>query len=118
MDQQSKLKKLLDILTEWLTYSKLYSKVDVELVTRSNRLAATYREFEEYGERRKEMVSIQDEKIPTTEYIRVVYSRPKVDWRGENGFESIEFPLTDLDARLEHYRNKLRNIKEKLQVTE
>ena len=114
MDRDKKLQKLNSILQEWLQYSNLYTKVNVEVVSKTNLLTAKYTKVVEYGEEKTVMKSTEYEKIPTTEYIKITYSCPKVGWRGESGFESIEFPLTDIDKRIEHYENKVRNLKGKV----
>jgi len=44
----------------------------------------------------------------------VKYKSPRFEWMSPSGFESIEFPLEDLDKRIEHYKNKLKYLKEKL----
>lgn len=114
MDKDKKLQKLNSILQEWLNYSKLYTEVNVEVVSKTNLLTAKYAKVIEYGEEKTIMKSTEYEKIPSTEYVKITYSKPKVGWRGESGFESIEFPLTDIDKRIEHYENKVRNLKSKV----
>jgi len=45
----------------------------------------------------------------------VKYKSPRFKWMTPSGYESIEFPFEDLDKRIEHYRNKLKCLKEKLE---
>ena len=86
MDRDKKLQKLNSILQEWLNYSKLYTKVNVEVVSKTNLLTAKYAKVIEYGEEKTIMKSTEYEKIPPTEYVKITYSKPKVGWRGESGF--------------------------------
>lgn len=119
MDKENKLKKLLEILTEWLTYSKLWSDVRVEVITKTKIERVKHEIRKDKYDSDYQFTDQYTEKIPPTEYVKITYFNQKIDKFMENrGSESIEFPMDDLDTRLEHYRNKLRNIKEKLQVTE
>lgn len=125
MDKENKLKKLLEILTKWLVYSKLWNSAIVETIhrtkvervkheTRKKWIGPGPDDYMEYP-----YTEQWTEKIPSTEFVKITYFSQKTDkFVDDKGFESIEFPMEDLDTRLEHYRNKLRNIKEKLQVTE
>jgi len=91
MNNEEKLNKLVEILQEYVKYLKTYSEVKVEV---SN-------------------LKLHDKTKYDIEYIRVTYHKVKLPYLSPNGFECIEFPMSDLDKRLEHYRNKLKNIKEK-----
>jgi len=113
MDRDKKLEKLNNLLQEWLPYSNLYTKVGVEIINKNVLLTVNYKKITEYGEEKTIMESTQYEDIPSTEYVKITYSQPKVGWRGKSGFESIEFPLTDIDKRIEHYESKVRNLKNK-----
>ena len=84
MDKETKLKKLLSILTEWLNYSKAWKQVEVKEVHKNKR-----------------------------DYILVKYFDPKLPHFESTDFESIEFPIEDLDRRIEHYDSKVRNLKNK-----
>lgn len=41
----------------------------------------------------------------------VKYKSPRFNWMHPTVYESIEFPLEDLDKRIEHYRNKIKIFK-------
>ena len=110
MNSDEKLAKLVSILLEYANYLKLYSEVEVTRFTKTTLMCATYG-TDELG--RTVTTSISDKKIPPTEYIKITYKKPRLDWMCVNGFESIEFPMENIDRRIEHYRNKLKNIKEK-----
>ena len=43
--------------------------------------------------------------------ITITYKKPRVNCYT---FQSIEFPMTDIDLRIEHYTNKIKYCKEKL----
>ena len=47
------------------------------------------------------------------DYILVKYFDPKLPHFESTDFESIEFPIEDLDRRIEHYDSKVRNLKNK-----
>ena len=113
MDRDKKLLKLIAILNAWLKYSKLWTKVDVKIVSKTNLLTASYKKVTEYGEEKTIMTSTQYERIPLTEYICVTYSGPKDNWKGKIEFQSIEFPMEKLDKRIEHYENKVKYLAEK-----
>ena len=55
--------------------------------------------------------------IEPTPYLRVTYYEPKSPTAEGNEFQSIEFPEEDLDKRLEHYRNKVKYVKERKNET-
>ena len=113
MDRDKKLQKLNSILQEWLTYSNLWNETKAELIvktkvekvkheTRKDKYGNDYQFTDQYVE-----------KIPPTDYVKVTYFNPKRENFGKNDYESIEFPLTDIDKRIEHYENKVRNLKSK-----
>ena len=88
MDKDKKILKLTSILNEWLKYAKLWSNVKVELYTKSD-----------------------------VEMVKVIYFNQKIEKFMDNiGYESIEFPMTDIDKRIEHYENKVKYLSEKLDI--
>ena len=88
MDKDKKILKLTSILNEWLKYAKLWSNVKVELYTKSD-----------------------------VEIVKVIYFNQKIEKFMDNiGYESIEFPMTDIDKRIEHYENKVKYLSEKLDI--
>ena len=113
MDKESKLKRLTEILNEWVTYMKLFKDVRVEVITKTRidtNKQYTYKDCHGY-----EQVGniLGFEKIPPTEFIRVTYYKcTKEGW--DNVFQGIEFPMEKLDKRIEHYENKVKYMKEKL----
>ena len=111
MNNEEKLNKLLLILNEYVNYLKLYSEVEVNVFTKTVLLCATYK-LDEFG--RTITDELYEDKIKPTEYVMVKYKTPRLSWMSPSGFESIEFPLENLDKRIEHYKNKLKNVKEKV----
>ena len=43
--------------------------------------------------------------------VTITYKKPRINCYV---FQSIEFPITDIDLRIEHYTNKIKYCKEKL----
>ena len=115
MNEDEKLKRLTSIVQEYVKYLKLYSEVEVTKFTKTTLMCAALGE-DEFG--KTVTLGLFDKEIPPTEYIKVKYKTPRLDWMCPNGFESIEFPLENIDKRIEHYRNKVNYFKEKLQKTE
>lgn len=111
MNNEEKINKLLTILNEYVKYLKLYSEVEVNVFTKTILLCSTYK-LDEFG--RTVTDKLTDDEIKPTEYVMVKYKTPKLNWMVPSGFESIEFPMEDLDKRIEHYKNKLKYIKEKV----
>ena len=83
MDKETKLKKLLSILTEWLNYSKLWNEVKVEVIAKTEVERVKY-------EPRKKQIGPKDtdvmeyiytiqwiESIPKTEFVKITYFNPK-----------------------------------------
>ena len=112
MNNEEKLNRLIAILNEYVNYLKLYSEVEVSVFTKTILLCATYK-LDEFG--RTVTDKVYTDKIKPTEYVMVKYKSPKFEWMAPSGYESIEFPLEDLDKRIEHYKNKLKYLKEKLE---
>ena len=112
MNNEEKLNRLIAILNEYVNYLKLYSEVEVSVFTKTTLLCATYK-LDEFG--RTVTDKVYTDKIKPTEYVMVKYKSPRFNWMNPTGYESIEFPLEDLDKRIEHYRNKLKCLKEKLE---
>ena len=113
MDKEKKLQKLNSILQEWLQYSKLWNEIEVTTSTKTKVERVKH-------ETRKDKYGIDYtftdqwiEKIPPTEFVKVRYFNPKRDNFEKNDYESVEFPYTDIDRRIEHYENKVRNLKSK-----
>lgn len=111
MNNEEKINKLLTILNEYVKYLKLYSEVEVNVFTKTTLLCSTYK-LDEFG--RTVTDKLTDDEIKPTEYVMVKYKTPKLNWMVPSGFESIEFPMEDLDKRIEHYKNKLKYVKEKV----
>ena len=113
MDKDKKIQLLREVLQEWLKYSKLWNQVEVRIITkfsvervkseiRKNSHGEDYLYTDQYTER-----------IPPTEYIRVRRFDPKLPIFECSDHETIEFPMVDLDRRIEHYQNKVKYLKEK-----
>ena len=113
MDRDKKLQKLNSILQEWLTYSTLWNQAEATLIVKT-KLEMVKQEIrrDKYGSEYT-FTDQYTEKIPPTDYVKVRYFNPKRDSFEKNDYESIEFPLTDIDKRIEHYENKVRNLKSK-----
>jgi hypothetical protein len=119
MDRDKKLEKLNNLLQEWLPYSTLWNSAEAVIIvktklervsheTRKKRIGPGENDFVEY-----QYTTQWVEKIPPTDYVKIRYFNPKKDNFERNDYESIEFPLTDIDKRIEHYENKVRNLKSK-----
>ena len=113
MDKEKKLQKLNSILQEWLQYSIFWNEVEVttsiktkvdkvKYETRRDKYGVDYKYTEQWVE-----------KIPPTEFVKIRYFNPKTDKFCRTDYESIEFPYSDMDRRIEHYENKVRNLKSK-----
>ena len=111
MDREKKLQKLNSILQEWLQYSKLWNEIEVttSIKTKVERVKHETRK-DKYG-MEYQFTDQFIEKIPPTEFVKVRYFNPKMSNFGVNDYESVEFPYTDIDRRIEHYENKVRNLK-------
>lgn len=94
------LDALRSVLRERLPYMKVYTDVSVYTEEKTTRV---------------EMINgrMVDVPIQKTMYVVVEYNKPKLNFMNQNGFERIEFPILDLNKRLEHYRNKLKYEREK-----
>ena len=113
MNNDEKLKRLIEILQEYVKYLKTYKQVEVTVFTKTKLLVANYSTRKnEYGID-ETICTLEDKKIEPAEYIKVKYYDVKLPYLSPNGFESIEFPIENIDRRIEHYRNKLKSIKEK-----
>lgn len=114
MDRDKKLQKLNSILQEWLTYSVTWNEVEAILIVKTKIEKVKY-------EIRKDKYGLEynftdqyTEKIPPTDYVLIKYFNPKKSNFEKNDYESIEFPLTDINKRIEHYENKVRNLKSRV----
>lgn len=114
MDREKKLEKLDGILKEWLNYSKLWNEVSVTIVTRT-KVERVTREPRRTKDGLDYFYTEQFiDKIPPTEFVQVKYFNPKIDSTEKDEFQTIEFPLTDLDTRIDHYENKVKTLKSKV----
>lgn len=119
MDREKKLQKLNSILQEWLQHSKLWNEIEVTTSTKTKveRVKHETRKrgmpgFDHYIEYTH--TECWEETIPPTEFVKVRYFNPKRANFEKNDYESVEFPYTDIDRRIEHYENKIRNLKSKI----
>lgn len=113
MTKENKLNKLEEILKEYVKYLKVYKQVVISTEVKNKVLKATYSNIVNNYGITEQVSKLEEIGIEPTEYVKVKYFDVKLDYLNENGFESIEFPAEDLDKRIEHYRNKLKYIKEK-----
>ena len=113
MDRDKKLEKLNNLLQEWLQYSTLWNEVEAVLIvkTKIEKVKHEVRR-DKYGSEYT-FTDQYTEKIPPTDYVKIKYFNPKKDNFERNDYESIEFPLTDIDKRIEHYEDKVKNLKSK-----
>jgi len=117
MTPELKLEKLKELVNTWVNYLDLWKNVTVHTVTKTeknNTTTVTIRD--EYGREREGIHTVVEE-VPPTTFVRVIWHTPKGKWKNilhPKGFEAKEFPLSDIDKRIDHYKYKLRSIKEKL----
>ena len=113
MDKEVKLQKLTEILNEYVQHLKLFKEVKVELFNKTKletNKQYTYKDchgYEQIGN------ILGCEKIPSTEFVKVTYIESRIP-EFDGIFQSIEFPVSDLQKRIEHYRGKVDRIKEKI----
>lgn len=119
MNKEEKLNKLSNILNEYVGYMKMYQSVDVKTFTKTKTLVPKYIiGTDPYtNESMQTCVAVVEEPIQPTEFVCVKYHTPRPELRkqfDEIFFESIEFPVEDLQKRIEHYERKLKYVKEKV----
>lgn len=113
MDKETKLQKLKSLIEEYVTYLDGYSEATMEVILKDKILVDVKKKVVEYGEEKEITDRIVENPIPLSEFIKITYNKPKVD--KAYSFKSIEFPIENIDKRIEHYRNKINNCKLKLQ---
>jgi hypothetical protein len=120
MDRDKKLEKLNNLFQDWLPYSTLWNSAEATIIvktklekvsheTRKKRIGPKDEDFVEY-----QYTEQWVEKIPPTDFVKIRYFSPKRDNFGSTDHESKEFPLEDIDRMLDHYENKVRNLKNKV----
>lgn len=109
MDKETKLQKLKSLIEEYVTYLDGYSEATMEVILKDKLLVEVKNKVVEYGEEKEVVERITEQNIPLSEFIKITYSKPKVD--KAYSFKSIEFPIENIDKRIEHYRNKINNCK-------
>ena len=114
MDKETKLQKLKSLIEEYVTYLDGYSEATMEVILKDKILVDVKKKVVEYGEEKEITDRIVENPIPLSEFIKITYNKPKVD--KAYSFKSIEFPIENIDKRIEHYRNKINNCKLKLCV--
>ena len=112
MDKETKLQKLKSLIEEYVTYLDGYSEATMEIILKDKLLVEVKNKVVEYGEEKEVVERITEQNIPLSEFIKITYSKPKVD--KAYSFKSIEFPIENIDKRIEHYRNKINNCKLKV----
>ena len=109
MDKETKLQKLKSLIEEYVTYLDGYSEATMEVILKDKILVDIKKKVVEYGEEKEITDRIVENPIPLSEFIKITYNKPKVD--KAYSFKSIEFPIENIDKRIEHYRNKINNCK-------
>lgn len=112
MDKETKLQKLKSLIEEYVTYLDGYSEATMEVILKDKILVDIKKKVVEYGEEKEITDRIVENPIPLSEFIKITYNKPKVD--KAYSFKSIEFPIENIDKRIEHYRNKINNCKLKV----
>jgi len=111
MTPEAKLERLKELVNTWVKYLDLWENVTVHTVTKTEKNNAMLIKFrDEYG-REKETIHVTVEEVPPTTFVRVIWHTPKGEWKEKldpRGFESREFPLEDIDRRIEHYKYKIK----------
>ena len=111
MDKETKLQKLKSLIEEYVTYLDGYSEATMEVILKDKLLVEVKNKVVEYGEEKEVVERITEQNIPLSEFIKITYSKPKVD--KAYSFKSIEFPIENIDKRIEHYKNKISSCKNK-----
>lgn len=112
MDKENKLKRLTEVLNEYVKHLKIYRQVKVEIITKDFIETNTQYTFKDkYGGDQIGNI-LKTIYIEPKEFIKVTYFDCKL-LNYEKVFESIEFPIEKLDKRIEHYENKVKYLKEK-----
>ena len=109
MDKETKLQKLKSLVEEYVTYLDGYSEATMEVILKDKTLVEVKNKVVEYDEEKEIVERIAEQNIPLSEFIKITYNKPKVD-KGYS-FKSIEFPVTNIDKRIVHYRTKITNCK-------
>ena len=112
MDKETKLQKLKSLIEEYVTYLDGYSEATMEVILKDKILVDVKKKVVEYGEEKEITDRIAENPIPLSEFIKITYNKPKVD--KAYSFKSIEFPIENIDKRIEHYKNKINNCKLKV----
>ena len=112
MDKETKLQKLKSLIEEYVTYLDGYGEATMEVILKDKTLVEVKKKVVEYGEEKEIIERVAEQNIPLSEFIKITYNKPKVD--KAYSFKSIEFPIENIDKRIEHYRNKINNCKLKV----
>ena len=112
MDKETKLQKLKSLVEEYVAYLDGYSEATMEVILKDKTLVEVKKKVVEYGEEKEVIERITEQNIPLSEFIKITYNKPKVD--KAYSFKSIEFPIENIDKRIEHYKNKINNCKLKV----
>ena len=110
---EEKIQKLQDILNEYVFFLHIYSSVTIEKEIKTSKMITTA--YFKYDIKTEEQVlddKILTVKIKPTPYIKVTYKGTKKDWYD---YCSIEFPLEDIDVRIQHYKYKVQAAKKRLE---
>ena len=113
MDKETKLQKLRSLIEEYVQYLDGYSEVTMEVIIKDNILQEIKKVVIQYGEEKEIVDKVIEVKIPLSEFVKITYHKPKLD--NIYLFKSIEFPIENVNKRIEHYRNKIANCKLKLE---
>ena len=111
MDKETKLQKLKSLVEEYVTYLDGYSEATIEIILKDKVLVDIKKKVVEYGEEKEITDRVSENPIPLSEFIKITYSKPKLDIA--YSFKSIEFPIENIDKRIEHYKNKISSCKNK-----
>ena len=116
LTDDERIQQLKELVEEYVKFLDLWEKVAVEKITKTKaNIPKLVRVTDKYGIETDE-VQYDQVTIPASPYIKVTYHSPSEQWKDRlhpGGFESREFPMCDIVRRITHYKNKLKNLREK-----
>jgi hypothetical protein len=116
LTDDERVQQLRELVEEYVKYLDLWDKVSVEkLIKTEANLPSMVKVRDNYGIEKEEL-RYETVKTAPSPYVKVLYHSPKGKWKDilhPSGFESREFPMCDIVRRITHYKNRLKNLKEK-----
>jgi DNA-binding cell septation regulator SpoVG len=116
LTDDERIQQLRELLEEYVKYLDLWEKVEVTKIVRTKgTIPMTVRITDAYGIE-SDVIQHKEVKIPPSIYVVMKYYSPKGKWKDilhPTGHETREFPMCDIVRRINHYKNRLKNLKEK-----